>query len=811
MLTLISDLRYAFRSLARTRGFTAAALLSLAIGLGANTSVFSVANALLWKPLPYRDARRLVILWNRSPGLGITEDWFSTAQYFDIKDGHPGFEQVAIAIGGNYTLTGDGEPERVGAIRVSSNLLPMLGASPVAGRLFRPEEDSPGHSPAALLTFGMWTRRYGRDPQIVGRSILVNGQPYQVVGILPAGFDLPREVLPTLYGTGQADILMPLPLGPEAARVRTHEDYNILAKLKAGVSVPEAQAEMQPLTARLRRDYPGVYPPNGGLTFSIVPLLDQAVGDVRRMLLVLLGSVGCVLLIACANVANLLLSRALVRRGEIGLRMALGAGRAHILRLLLAESLVLAAAGGVLGVLFSACAVRWLRAVGAGTVPRLPDIAMDGRVMLFALGLSLLSAVLCGLAPAWRVSRQDLSAALRRARRGSPAAKLLVVCELALSLVLLIGAGLLIRSYSRLLAVPPGFDPHNVLTFDLAMAGRKYADPHAVMATYRQLWDRLEHLPGATAAGGVSSIPLSNAFAWTPITIEGRVPPAGENFLNADERIVGGRYFQAMSIPLLRGRYFDDRDTPASPRAVIVDERMAREFWPGQDPVGKRIHIVQLQSADPWQTIVGVVGRVKQDSLDSDPRIAFYLAQNQSPVRSMTVTLRGRTALASLSSAVKQELRALDSDLPMYSVRTMEDRVAESLARRRFFEFLLSLFAGLALALAAIGIYGVMAYLVSQATREIGIRMAMGATNRTIVWFVLRQGMSLTLPGVAIGLAGAVGLTRLIRNLLFAVDAADPLTFVAISLLLGLTALIASYVPARRASRVDPLVSLRCE
>ena len=822
MNTLAQDIRYALRAFAKHPGFTLAAVLSLAIGIGANTSIFSVANALLLRPLPYKDANRLVILWNRSPGLNITEDWFSPAQYLDIKNGHQGFEQVAIAIGGNYNLTGEGAPERVGVTRVSSNLLPMLGVSAERGRLFVPDEDSPGAAATAVLTDGMWARRYGRDPEMIGKSITINGQPYEVVGILPQRFALPREVLPLLDGTEQADIFLPLPLTPNAAQIRTNEDYNIVGKLKPGVSVAPAQAEMDTITARLRRDYPENYPPNGGLTFSIVPLLEQVVGNVRPALLVLLGSVGLVLLIACANVANLQLSRAVARQQEIAVRTALGASRWRIIRQLLTESVLLALGGGALGILMCLWSMQWIHVLGTKSIPRLQDVGIDSRVLLFTVLLSVCSGILFGLAPALRVSRLDLNATLKDASRGSACTsavwghgnnvrRLLVVSELALSVVLLIGAGLLIRSFVRLQNVSPGFNAQNVLTFDLTMTGRKYSDKQAIWNTYRQLWDRLEHVPGVSASGGVTSLPLSQAYAWTPITVEGRAPLPGEKFLNADERVVGGHYFAAMGIPLRRGRFFNEQDDASKPGVVLVDEYMAEQIWPGQDPIGKRIHIVELKSDDPWQTVVGVVGRVKQDTLDSDPRIAFYLPQTQYPTRAMTVALRSGNDPSGVLSAVKNELRKLDADLPMYYIRTMQQRVDESLARRRFSMLLLVVFAGVALALATIGIYGVMAYLVNQGTREIGIRVALGATQRNIVSLVVRQGMALALSGVAIGLAGAFLLTRLIRSLLFGVQATDPVTFVGIALLLGLVALLASYIPARRASRVDPLVALRYE
>jgi predicted permease len=635
---MLPDLRYSLRSLFKTPAFSVAAILSLAIGIGATTAVFSIANALLLRPLSYKDADRLVILWNRSPGLGITEDWFSTAQYFDIKTQHSGFEQLAIAIGGNYNLTGNGEPERVGTIRVSSSLLPMLGMHAELGRLFVPEEDRPGRTATALLSCGTWARRYGSDPGIVGKTISLNGVPYEVVGVMPRSFSLPREVMPTLDGAEQAEILLPLPLPADAAQNRDHEDYNIVGKLKPDVAVRQAQAEMDTITARLRQEHPEVYPPNGGLTFGIVPLMEQVVGDVRRTLYLLLGAVGFVLLIACANVANLQLSRTVARQKEIAVRSALGASRIRVLRQLLTESIVLALCGGAVGLALAYVSVAAIRVLGPQSVPRLNDVGIDGTALLFTFTVSVVSAILFGLAPAGKVSGINVQNTLQDTSRtsagvgamwgrGNRMRRLLVVAEVALCAMLLIGAGLLIRSFARAKDVPPGFNPHNVLTLELTMSGPRYKDKLAVWAAYRDLWRRLESLPGVTAAGAVTSLPLSQMYAWGPVTVEGRVPPAGEKFINADTRMVSGHYFQAMEIPLLEGRFFNEHDVPENPGVAIVDSYMAQQLWPGQDAVGKRIHIGGIDDTKaPWITVVGVVGRVKQYTLDSDSRCLLFAA-----------------------------------------------------------------------------------------------------------------------------------------------------------------------------------------
>jgi predicted permease len=823
MRELWCDIRHAVLSFARTPGFTLAAVLSLAIGVGVNTAIYSVASALLLRPLPYADAERLTILWNRSPGLGITEDWFSTAQYFDIKHSTQSFEHVALAIGGNYNLTDDGgEPERIGTIRVTSGLLPMLGVEPLVGRLFHEADNSVGAPGVAVLGHGTWLRRYGGDRAVIGRRIVLNGVPYQIVGVLPPTFSLRREVLPTLGGARDAEIMIPLPLSAEAASIRTAEDYNILAKLKPGISLEHAQAEMDTLTARLRSDYPETYPANGQLTFGIVPLQEQVVGNVRWSLLVLMGSVACVLLIACANVANLLLSRGVARQKEMAVRAALGASRARIVRQLLSESMLLALAGAAVALVLGAFSLDWMRTLGAASVPRVTEIVINDEVFLFTLAVAMLAGLLFGAAPAWRLARVDTNAHLKDASRGSAGTdsvwagggnlrRLLVMTELALSVVLLVAAGLLIRSFAQVQNVPPGFNPANLLTLELTMTGRKYPDQTAVLTAYRELWERLARIPSVSAAGGVTSLPLSQMFAWGPITVEGRVPAAGEEFINVDVRMVGGQYFRAMDIPLKAGRWFDDHDTRDNNRVAVIDERMARELWPNEDPLGKRVRTGGLTSTTPWITVVGVVGNVKQYALDADSRMAMYLAQTQYATRSMNLVLKSDASAAQLTTAVRAALAELDPDLPMYNVRTMDERVNDSLAQRRFAMQLLTLFAVVAMVLAIIGIYGVMSYLVSQGTRELGIRLALGATPGAVLWLVGRHSAAIAVTGVGVGLGLAYAVTRFMRTLLFQISVVDPLTYATIGALLLGVALVAGLVPARRAARIDPLQSLRTE
>src|SRR5262245_11429838 len=576
-----TDVRDAFRGFARHPGFAAAAVLSLAVGIGANTAIFSVTSALLLRPLPYPDPGQLVILWNRSPGLGISEDWFSTAQYFDIRGAASSLEQAGIAFGANDVVSGDGEPERVSTIRVSSNLLPMFGATPFLGRLFTPEEDVQTPSASAVLGYRLWVRRYAKDPGIIGRRFDVNGRPFQIVGVLPESFSLPHEVLPTLGNAGDADIVIPLPLAPAAAQARNREDYNVVGRLRPGRTAADLQREMDTLTARLRRDFPDFYPPNGGLTFGVVPLHQQVVGGARGSVWLLTATVACVLLISCANVANLLLARGIARQREIAVRAALGADRRRIVRQFLTESALLALAGGAIGVLLAWWGLQWLHLLGARSVPRLQDIRIDVIVLAYTAGVSLLSALIFGLAPALRAARVDLQSHLKEGH-GVPAGlapwgrrqrtrRALVVAELTLSVVLLVGAGLLIRSFANVLEVAPGFNPNGVLTVEVTLMPPKYPDTERVLEGYRELWTRLARVPGSVAVGGVTSVPLSNMMAWGPITVEGRAVAPNERFVNVDQRAIAGDYFRVMEIPLLAGRSFSDADTRTSQRVAIVD------------------------------------------------------------------------------------------------------------------------------------------------------------------------------------------------------------------------------------------------
>src|ERR1700693_5100469 len=622
MPLMFQDLRYAVRMLRKNFALTTVIVLSLAIGIGANTAIFSVVNALLLKPLPYPQPDRLAILWLRSPGIGIPQDWPSPGQYMDIKAENHSFEKLSISIGGSFNLTGLDRPERLEGMRTSSTLLDMLGAKALLGRTFLPEEDKPGKPPVALLTYGVWKRLFGGDPRIIGRSLTLSGKEYTVAGVLRPDFLLNNEVVPTVAAIEKVEILLPLPFGADAVNRRGDENYNIVGRLKPGVTMRAAQEDIAAIARRIRdKDHR-----DRTFTISVVPLLDQVVGNVRRSVLVMLGAVTLVLLIACANVANLLLSRATGREKEVAIRAALGAGRVRLMRQLLTESVLLGILGGAAGLLVAVLTLSVVRDINPGNIPRLDAIRIDGSVLAFTFGVGILTGILFGMAPAIRVARVDLNTSLKSGGRSSQTAggfnvarqgllSVLVVAELALSMVLLIGAGLLMRSFVQLAGVPPGFNPDHVISLRSAENGPKYRSEKARVQYYQQIGERISRLPGVVSQGAVSALPLTAAVGWGGITIEGYTPPPSEPELQVDLRTATNEYFRTMEIPLKQGRFFNDHDNSDVPRVVLIDDKMAKRFWPHESAVGKRM---RANVKDPWFTVVGVVGTVKQYGLDID-------------------------------------------------------------------------------------------------------------------------------------------------------------------------------------------------
>jgi len=813
MHTWLQDFRYAVRMLGKNVVLTLVIVASLAIGIGANSAIFSVVDALLLRPLPYPQPERLANVWLHSPGLGIFRDWPSPGQYIDIQSENHSFEQMALAQSRTLTLTGREQPERIDALRTQSTLLQMLGAKALLGRLLLPEEDRPGKPAAAILTERVWRRLFNSDPEIVGKSITLDGNPYVVAGVLQRGFMLNAEVMPSEEPMDKLDVFLPLPLAADAAQKRGDENYNIVVRLKPGVSIPQAQADIDVIASRIREKDKR----DSTFGMDVVGLQEQVVGDVRRALLVLLGSVTLVLLIACANVANLLLTRAAGREKEVAIRTALGAGWQRIARQLFTESILLGVLGGVAGLLVARVSLYVVRAMNPGNIPRLEDIAISGTVLAFTFGVSLVTGILFGVAPVWRAIKVDLNTSLKAGGRSGQSdgglqvrrhhlRGLLVISELTLSLMVLIGAGLLVRSFVRLQSVPPGFRTQGVLTMQVAANDPKYKDDKPRANFYREIESRIAHLPGVASEGVVSVLPLTGSVGWGGINVEGYTPPPGQE-LQVDLRTASTEYFRTMEIPLIKGRFFSEHDTAEMPTVVVIDEKFAQRFWPDTDPIGKHLWF------DPKKplTIVGVVGVVKQYGLETDGKIATYFPQQQNPGRDMFLVARTSSDAAPLSAAITREIHSVDPTVVVYGIRTMQDRLYDSLARQRFASTLLSAFAAFALLLAAVGLYGVMSYLVTQSTRDIGVRVALGARPGDIIRMVVRQGMELLAVGILAGLAGAAALTRVMASLLFGVSVTDAATFAAVPALLAVVAFAATAIPALRATRVDPMVVLRDE
>ncbi|HEY0431657.1 MAG TPA: ABC transporter permease [Pyrinomonadaceae bacterium] len=806
MDSLLRDLKFSVRSLLKRPGLTLIAVLTLAIGIGANSAIFSMINALLLKPLPFPDPERIVALWDKVPSRGVERNEVAVANYLDWRAQNKSFEQLGIYRWWSTNLTGSETPERVQGFQVTPNFLDIVGVKPMMGRGFLAEEDQPGKDAVALLTYNLWQRRFGSDPNILNKTIATNGVQRTVIGVLPPDFNYPKG----------AEIYAPLAITPEQARNRSNHSYLAIGRPRPGVSLPGAQAEMNTIAAQLEKQYPDA---NTGRGVVIYPILEDTVRMYSTALWVLMAAVGFVLLIGCANVANLMLARASGRQREIALRTALGASRWRIIRQLLTESVMLGLAGGALGVLVAYWTVDLFRAANPGEAARFAagwsKLGINLPVLAFTFVVSVLSGVLFGLAPAWQLSKPDLNSSLKEGGRQATSSShrlrgLLVVAEVALSLMLLVGAGLLLRSFVQMLKTNPGFDSENLMTMILVLPSAKYKDEPQRVTFYSDLVKRVEALPGISSAALVSHLPLGGSNSSNSILIDGvPEPPPGQEFI-ARYRVCTPNYFQTMGIPVLKGRAFTDQDRAGAPLAVIVNETFARTYWPDTDPLGKRMRSTGPLAENPWMQVVGVVQDVKHEiNLPMTPD--FYTPHAQDVWSSMVLVAKTKVEPSAMAAPIRQEVLAMDKDQPVFDVHTMREVRAISLALYSFSSIMLGIFAGVAVLLAAIGIYGVMFYAVLQRTQEIGIRMALGARTLDVLKLVIKNGMSLALIGVAVGLVGAYALTRLLASMLFGVTPTDITTFSLVTLGLLLIAFIACYVPARRATKVDPLVALRYE
>ena len=807
METFLQDIRFGARTLRRSPGFTAVAIIALALGIGGNTAIFSVVNAVLLRPLPYADPDRIMRVFATAPERGLDR----TASSFQRATTIAGHTQT-LEHAGSYTsdtanLTGIDEPRQLTAIRMSAGVLDVLRAKPIAGRNFSAEEDRPGGPQVVLLSHRLWEKQFGSAPDIVGRSITLDGGSHTVVGVMGPEFHFPvRDI----------DVWIPRVFEPSFLNRETVERgagyLSIIGRLKPGVSIEQAQSEMESLAESNKiPDHP-----DSGFGVAVVPLPEAATQGVRPTLFILLGAVGFVLLIACANVANLLLAKAAGRQKEIAVRSALGATRARLIRQFLTESVLLALMAAVLGVLLASWGIDVLVSAATGNIPRAAEINVDASVLGFTGLIALLTGVIFGLAPAVQLSKAELNEALKDTSRGSTGGikrartrSILVVVEVALSVILLIGAGLLIKSFVLLQSVETGFNPERLLVANISLPTSRYAEPAQRSSFYTRLCQELAAVPGVVSTGITQSLPLSGADARSPIAIDGRpVPPFAERPI-VTLSIVSPEYFETMGIPLLQGRTFTEQDNATAPVTTIINQSFARRFFPDENPVGKRI-LTGAAQVQPRE-IIGVVGDVRQIGLDTSPAEAFYLSSNQRPQLAMSVVVRTEGAPLSLSSAVRGRVLAIDKDQPIASLQTMDEVITSSVSGQRFTSMLLGAFAGVALLLAAIGIYSVMAYIVSQRTGEIGLRMALGAQTRDVLRLVVGQGMTMTVIGLGIGVGGAFALTRVMATLLFSVSATDPMIFVVVPILLGGVALGACLAPARRATKVDPMVALRYE
>ena len=810
METLLKDIRYGVRGLLKRPGFTAIALITLALGIGANTAIFSVVNAVLLRPLPFRNADQLVIVWEDAGFLGFPRNTPAPANYADWKTQNQSFVDMAACAEKSFNITGDGEPERVTAHAVTANFFPVFGVPPLLGRNFLPDEDRPGGNKVAMLSYSLWQSRYGGDPQILNRDILLNGEKFSVVGVMPSGFQfLEKEVR----------LWVPLALSPEELANRGGHYLNVVARLKPGVGLPQAQADMNAVMRRITTDHPRETF-DGKIGALVMPLREQLAGDARGSLVVLLVAVAFVLLIACANVAGLLLARAVGRRREVALRMALGAGRARVIRQLLTESLLLSLVAGLLGTFLAYWSFSFLQGLVPAEMALTTTLTLDTRILAFTILVSIITGIVFGLVPALQAARVDLNEALKqggtRATSSGRLRNALIVFEVALSVVLLIGAGLLMQTLFQIFRQYSILQPEKILTMRTELPRKKTRDLQQRNQFLQQVLERVEHLPGVEAAGYTTSVPLLWKGGTSGFYPEGLKAPIPGMAYDANDRQVSANYLQTMNIPLRQGRYFDERDNAQAIPVAIINETMAREYWPGENALGRRFKLGDPDDKEsPWRQIVGIVADVRQMGLDEPVKAEMYFPYEQVKDESFytprDLVIRTNGDTSNLVGPVRQAIREVDPDQPVSNVATMAEVLGTEAAQRRMGMIMLVGFAALALLLASLGIYGVLAYFVTLHTSEIGVRQALGATPRNILFMVLRKGMGLTLLGVVIGLGFSFLLTRLMRSLLFGVKASDPLTFVTVPLVLGLVALLACLIPARRATRIDPLVALRYE
>ena len=816
-MSLLHDLRSSSRTLVKHPGFAITTTLILALGIGANTTIFSVVNAILMRPLPYEDPDRLVMIWETNHTQGLPRSIVSPANFLDWKKQNQSFEDLSAFRFWYYTVTGAGDPERYQGARVSANFFPLLRVKPELGRNFGPDEEQVGKDRVVILTHALWQRRFGGNPNVIGQPLTIDGEAFTIIGVLPESFRFIRVL------NAELELWMPISFAPEQL---TREDHSIIVygRLKQGVPLSQAQAEMDGITRRLAEDYPAT---NSGWGAQVNNLREQAIKPIRPTLLILMTVVAFVLLIACANVANLLLTRATARQKDIAIRLALGASRFRLMRQLLVESLSLALLGGVAGLLLANWGIEVLNAViPQNRAPRLDKFSLDLPVLGFTLLVSILAGVIVGLIPGLRAARFNLSETLKESGRvlseapsGRRLRNLFVVLEITLAVPLLISAGLMLRSSLLLQNIDRGMNLQNVLTMQVSLPKAKYSTAQQTANFYHQTLQRIQSEPGVESATAVNALPLTNMQDATAITIEGVAPPPPGQEITVAYRVIDQNYFRTMSIPLLAGRYFTERDDDESHGVVMINKTMAHRYWPNEDAVGKRMKPQfpaarvpwRPESSNTWLEIVGVVGDVKEEALTDQTEPEMYVPYLQNPSSLMNLLVRSTSDPLRLAAGLRNQVLAVDRDQPVYNINTMENVFSQSLAEPKTIASLLATFAALALILATLGVYSVISYSVAQRTHEIGIRMAIGAQHQHVVRMIVAEGLKLVLMGVAIGVATAFGVTRVLSNLLFGVTATDPPIFVVVPLMLVAVAILASYFPARRALRVDPTIALRNE